>query len=618
MTAVDRDGPTLAGRRPDSTDDEPAADLVTDARGHGTPPVQLTELGCTTRHYRLRPGVERDGQAVIVIASPDQPRGAIRARIEHGRIQLTVNGIAGDVPPTDPEEFNPFAESLTAPTPMNRPSRQSRPLAHRFPVGLRRRHEKTTLLPRQLLLSHSTTSQTSHARQPPAARDAIPAHTFARAPGRSRQRPDEAVTSAARDAPQPKEEPHMKDARHLVVVGASLAGLRAVEAARAEGHQDPITLVGEETHLPYDRTVLSKDFLEPGGHSAPPGYCSADSYRELDVELRLGEAATSLDTDARTVRVGTTDISYDRLVIATGVRARRLHLGQDLAGVHTLRTLEDARQLRSHLPGARDVVIIGAGFIGAEAASAARLWGARTTIVEAAPAPLIRSVGPLLGTTVATLHTAHGTRLLCDTGVERVEGRGRVQRVVLSDGTVLDADLVVVGAGTDPAVDWCESSGLNLDNGIVCDASLATSAPGVYAAGDVARWYNPLFERTMRLEHWTSAAEQGALAARNALSDGPGQACSTVPYFWSDWYGQRIQFLGVPDADDIQIFGSPEEHRYVALYRTGERFTGVLAVNRKSEIAKYRQLLRRRATWQEAVDLAVRREGTPAAAGGSR
>ncbi|MFG2606223.1 NAD(P)/FAD-dependent oxidoreductase [Streptomyces sp. NPDC048514] len=397
----------------------------------------------------------------------------------------------------------------------------------------------------------------------------------------------------------------------LVVVGASLAGLRAVEAARAAGFGGEITLVGAEPHLPYDRTVLSKSFLAaPAAFagSPVPHYREPASYTdELGVRLLLGAPATELDASARTVRVGDSAVPYDRLVVATGVRARRLPGAVPLAGVHTLRTVDDARALRGELGTARRVVVVGAGFIGAEVASAARALGAEVTLLDAERSPLSRSVGPELGCLLTELHTDAGSRVRFGSAVERVEGAGRVERVVLRDGTALPADLVVVGIGAEPAVEWLRGSGVTLGDGVVCGSDLATGVPGVYAAGDVLRWHNPLFGRSMRLEHWTNAAEQGAVAARNAL----GQAreeYAAVPYFWSDWYGVRIQFLGIPEAERVEIVGDPAARRFVALLGTGDRLTGVLAVDRRGEVARYRQLLRARATWHEARDHAARRE----------
>ncbi|MER5538887.1 NAD(P)/FAD-dependent oxidoreductase [Streptomyces mirabilis] len=397
-------------------------------------------------------------------------------------------------------------------------------------------------------------------------------------------------------------------ARRLVVVGASLAGLRAVEAARKDGFDGRITLVGAEPHLPYDRPPLSKQFLEESGAGgASPTFRTEEVLRtELGVELLLGTPATSLDTAARTVVVGEQALGYDALVIATGATARRLPGTDGLAGVHTLRTLDDATAVRKALDAGARTVVIGAGFIGAETAAAARKRGLDVVVVEALPTPLVRAVGESMGGALASLHRRHGTDLRCGLSVTALEGEGRVERVRLSDGSVLDADLVVVGTGAVPATDWLEGSGLTLDNGVVCDEMLHAGAEGVYAAGDVARWHNPVFDRSMRLEHWTSAAEQGALAARNALNPQAARGYATVPYFWSDQYDTRIQFVGVPDADEITVVeGDIERDRlWVALYRAGDRLVGALAVNRPTEIMKYRGLVARHATWVEGLTFA--------------
>ncbi|MDP9861148.1 MULTISPECIES: NAD(P)/FAD-dependent oxidoreductase [Streptosporangium] len=394
--------------------------------------------------------------------------------------------------------------------------------------------------------------------------------------------------------------------RRLVVAGASLAGLRAVEAARRSGFDGSITLIGAEPHLPYDRPPLSKEFL--GGAGLPP-FRSEDVLRDgLGTELALGTAATALDTAARTVRAGDREYGYDALVIATGATARTLPGTEGLDGVHTLRTRDDAIAVRRALDAGARTVVVGAGFIGSEVASAARERGLEVTIVEALPTPLARAVGETMGTACAVLHTRNGTDLRCGAGVAAVEGERRVERVRLTDGTVLPADLVVAGIGAVPAVDWLAGSGLSLDNGVVCDETLCTGAPGVYAAGDVARWRNPAFDRHMRLEHWTSAAEQGAVAARNALDPGNAKPYSTVPYFWSDWYGSRIQFVGVPATDEIRVIdGDPGGNHFVALYREGGRLAGTLTMNGQAQIMKYRGLIMRGASWAEGLEFAERR-----------
>lgn len=411
----------------------------------------------------------------------------------------------------------------------------------------------------------------------------------------------------------------MSDARHLVVVGASLAGLRAVEAARSGGFEGRITLIGAEPHLPYDRPPLSKAYLDESADSQAPAsteFRSESVLRdELNVELLLGAAATGLDTTARIVTLADgREVRYDALVIATGADARTLPGTDALDGVHTLRTVDDAVAVRAALDAGARTVVIGAGFIGSEVASAARKRGLSPVVIEALPTPLVRAVGQEMGATLASLHTRNGTDLRCGVGVASIEGHGHVERVVLDDGTAIPADLVVVGAGAVPGVGWLEGSGLTLDNGVLCDEHLWTGVDGVYAAGDVARWHNGTFDRPMRLEHWTSAAEQGATAARNALNPGTPKAYSTVPYFWSDWYDVRIQFVGSPATDEIVVVEDLDaDGRIVALYREGERLAGVLTVNGQTEIMKYRGQIMKGAAFTDAIDFAEKRRAARAA-----
>lgn len=411
----------------------------------------------------------------------------------------------------------------------------------------------------------------------------------------------------------------MTDQRRLVVVGASLAGLRAVEAARSSGFDGRITLIGVEPHLPYDRPPLSKAYLDELPQGAAPvstQFRTEETFRdELDVDLLLGVAATALDTDARVVTLGNgRTVEYDALVIATGADARRLPGADRLEGVHTLRTLDDAIAVRAALDKRARAVVVGAGFIGSEVASGARKRGLSPTVIEALPTPLVRAVGEEMGATLASLHIRNGTDLRCGVGVARIEGEGRVERVVLDDGTVIPADLVVMGAGAVPGVAWLEDSGLVLDNGIVCDETLWTGAEGVYAAGDVARWHNGTFDRLMRLEHWTSAAEQGAIAARNALNPDTPEPYLTVPYFWSDWYDVRIQFVGSPAADEIVVVEDLDtDGRIVALYREGERLAGALTVNGQTEIMKYRGRIMKGGSFADALEFAGQRKNARAA-----
>ncbi|MGV9711033.1 NAD(P)/FAD-dependent oxidoreductase [Gordonia sp. NPDC003424] len=398
----------------------------------------------------------------------------------------------------------------------------------------------------------------------------------------------------------------------LVVVGASLAGLRAVEAARKAGFAGSITLIGAEGHLPYDRPPLSKAFLEPGSEDLPaPFFRDEQKLRDdLAVDLVLGSAATGLDTVARKVIVGDRRIDYDALVIATGSTPRVLPGTENLAGVHMLRTLDDAIAVRTALTGGARTVVIGAGFIGSEVASGAQKRGVEVTVVEALPTPLVRAAGDEMGQAIASLHELNGTELRCGVGVSEIAGDGRVERVVLADGSVIEADLVVVGVGVTPATDWLADSGVPLDNGIVCDETLWTGVPGVYAAGDVANWFNPVLGERQRMENWTAAAEQGAAAARNALDPDNATPYGTVPYFWSDWYDVRIQFVGSPDADEVLLVdGDPTgDTAWVALYRRGDRLIGALTVNGQSVIMKYRVMIKKSASWTEALAFAETRK----------
>ncbi|HZC70651.1 MAG TPA: FAD-dependent oxidoreductase [Jatrophihabitans sp.] len=390
------------------------------------------------------------------------------------------------------------------------------------------------------------------------------------------------------------------------MVGASRAGLFAVEAARRAGHRGRITLVGAEPHLPYDRPPLSKEYLTcwPAEPSDPTYRAAAALAGEFDVDVRLGAPADGLDLAARTVSVGAQRIPFDALVIATGATPRPMPAADGLAGVRTLRTLDDARAIRETWRGeCGRTVVVGAGFVGLETAAAARERGAPVTVVEALPVPLVRAAGEVCGQACARLHDLQGTDLRTGVTIASVEGRGRVERVGLSDGSTLDTALLVVGIGVDPATGWLEGSGLALDDGVVCDETLAASAPGVYAAGDVARWHNPTFGIDMRLEHWTSAAEQGRIAAQNAVSPGTATAYATVPYFWSDQYGCRIQFVGVTAADEVSVLvDNLPERSYLAVYRTGTRLTGAFGINETRRIPRLRKMIGQGASVADALE----------------
>jgi NADPH-dependent 2,4-dienoyl-CoA reductase/sulfur reductase-like enzyme len=397
----------------------------------------------------------------------------------------------------------------------------------------------------------------------------------------------------------------------VVVVGASLAGLRAAETLRGAGYRGALTLVGAERHLPYDRPPLTKKLLAGEWEPDRIALRKPDDVDGLDVAWRLGERAIALDTDARTVMLATGDaVAYDGLVIATGAAPRRFPGEHAHPNVVEVRTVDDALALRALLaPGGSSVVVIGAGFIGLEVAATARRLGNDVVVLEGLDAPLVRGLGAEMGTAVAAIHADEGVDVRCGVRVEGIDAAG--VHVVSAGGarSMVDADVVVVGIGVAPATAWLEGSGLTLRDGVVCDATLWTGAPGVVAAGDVARWFNPLFDEEMRVEHWTNAAEQGAAAALTLLALDSGtepQPYAPVPFFWSDQYDHRVQFLGRAGAhDDVVIAaGSPSQRRFLALYGRNGRLRGALGLDVPRLVMPYRRLLLAGASIDEALALA--------------
>ncbi|MEV4969812.1 NAD(P)/FAD-dependent oxidoreductase [Streptomyces scopuliridis] len=384
--------------------------------------------------------------------------------------------------------------------------------------------------------------------------------------------------------------------KRIVVVGASAAGLAAAETLRREGYDGTLTLVGDEPHAPYDRPPLSKQILsgEWGTKQLPlRPYEVLDS---LGLDLRLGMAATGLDTTDRTVRLADgSQVAYDGLIVATGVRPRRL----PGAGAHVLRTLDDALALRGLLGPGRRLVVVGAGFLGAEAAAVARKLGARVTLIEPAPVPLAQAVGHEVGQVLSHAHREHGVDLRTGVSVRAVTEDG----VLLDDGELVEADEILVAVGSSPNTDWLADSGLTVRDGLVCD-EYCQAGQGVYGAGDVARWHNPLFGVSMRIEHRTNAAEQGMAAARNLLHPEARKPFAPVPYFWSDQYDMKIQAYGyLRGHDEVAVVdGDLAGRRFLAAYRTGDRVTGVLAVGMPPKaIRPWRQTVAAGAAWREAV-----------------
>lgn len=396
----------------------------------------------------------------------------------------------------------------------------------------------------------------------------------------------------------------------IVIVGASLAGLRAAETLRSEGFSGRITMIGAESHRPYDRPPLSKKLLAGEWESERIALRKPDDLDGLNIDWRLGSAATGLDTDRHQVFLANGDVvSYDGLIIATGCLPRDLPGQPALAGIHTLRTLDDSLSLRDELRQGIKLVVIGAGFIGLEVAATATARGATVTVLEGAEAPMMRGLGATMGHAAALVHGDHGVTLRTSIMVDGlIEGEpGRVGGVRLKDGEIVPADVVVVGIGVVPATQWLEGSALRLDNGVRCDATLNTGVPGIYAAGDVCHWFNGLYGRDMRVEHWTNASEQGAAAARNLLATARGdepQPYAAVPFFWSDQFTARIQFLGRAEGDENVhvVFGSPEERSFVALYEKDGNLVAALGVSRPRQLMPFRILLAERASWEQATE----------------
>ncbi|WP_430783362.1 NAD(P)/FAD-dependent oxidoreductase [Actinoplanes sp. G11-F43] len=373
--------------------------------------------------------------------------------------------------------------------------------------------------------------------------------------------------------------------RKVVIVGASLAGLSAARAFRRQSFTGEIVVVGAERHHPYDRPPLSKQFLT--GAMTAGDIRLGDNLDDLAV-WRLGVTATRLDPHDRGVELDTGErIRADGVVIATGARARPLGNPGHLAGVHTLRTLDDAIALKDDLRDGARLVVIGAGFIGAEVASSARALGLDVTVVESLPTPLAGPLGVEMGAICARLHTDHGVRLLAGVPVSALIGTGRVRAVELADGTRLPADVVVAGIGALPNVEWLAGSGLDVSGGVLTDASGATSIPRVVATGDCAR-----VAGGRRSEHWTHALDHPAIAVAGLLdSRGP---TPREPYFWSDQYGVRIQFAGHREpGDSVRVIeGDPADRSFLALYERDGRPVAVLGLNQPKSFTRWRRQLR--------------------------
>ncbi|MFE4455167.1 NAD(P)/FAD-dependent oxidoreductase [Streptomyces sp. NPDC056796] len=379
----------------------------------------------------------------------------------------------------------------------------------------------------------------------------------------------------------------------VLVVGSGAAGLSVVESLRRKGYREPITLLGEEIGTPYDRPPLSKQVLAGTWEAERTHLRTRDVLDALDTEFVLGDRALSLDAAKRTVRTESgAELGAEAVVVATGLHARRLPALSGVAGVHVLRTLEDAARLRGELLEADRVVVVGDGVLGSEIAATARLMGAEVTLMGPQAAPMQAQLGLEVAQLLAALHTGHGVRLRPDTLVEALEtADGRVTGVRPVDGGTVPADLVVAAVGSVPATDWLAGSGLVLEDGVVCD-SRCRAAEGIYAAGDVARFHHEVLDRSLRHENRTNATEQAMLVAANIL--GEDRPYTPLPYFWTDQLGVKIQVYGLPTPSSTAhiVEGGTREGRFVAQFRDGEGSpVAVLGWNMPKQARLHRQQL---------------------------
>ncbi|HEX2171416.1 MAG TPA: FAD-dependent oxidoreductase [Dehalococcoidia bacterium] len=380
-----------------------------------------------------------------------------------------------------------------------------------------------------------------------------------------------------------------------VIVGANLAGGRAAETLRQAGYEGRIVLIGGEPDRPYERPPLSKEYLAGKADEEKLYLRPLDYYAEHEIELRLGVRATTLDPAGRSLMLADGELlDYDNLLICTGAAPRPIEApGADLPGILYLRTLRDAEYLRGRKEHARRVVVVGAGFIGAEVAATCRQAGLEVILLEALPVPLERGLGRRVGEIYARIHRDRGVDLRTNAAVAAFRGHGLVEQVVTASGEAFECDFVVVGVGVAPEVGWLAGSGLQIENGILVDEFCRTNLPGVYAAGDVANWWHPTLGQRLRVEHYDNAQNQGVAAAKSML--GQGEPYAPVPFFWSDQYDLNLQYVGHARGDDeVVLRGDPSGESWSAFYLREGRVQAALAVNRFRDVSAARQLIAKR------------------------
>jgi NADPH-dependent 2,4-dienoyl-CoA reductase/sulfur reductase-like enzyme len=389
---------------------------------------------------------------------------------------------------------------------------------------------------------------------------------------------------------------------HIVIVGASVAGVRSAESLRQLGFEGRITMVGDEERDPYDRPPLSKEVLRGDIDFGELVLRDAAGMAELDVELRVGTAATGLDLADHRVIVGDADaITFDHVIVATGAHARRLRSFDGVGNAFVLRTFEDAIAIRDAMDQAKAVAVVGAGFIGSEVASAACSRGLPTTVLEMAGAPLSRSLGGLIGARLSQIHADHGSTLRCGVRVVGSTDLNRPNGVLLSDGSSIDSDLVIIGVGSVPNTAWLAGSGLSVNDGVMCNAiGRAVGTLHVHAVGDVARWASERFGDNVRTEHWTAAGDQAHVVASDIL--GRPRSPEPVPYVWSDQFGHRIQIVGRcnPSVDEVIVVRDDPEG-FVAITGRMGQLASAVTIDDSKRLALLRRLIARDASWEVAL-----------------
>ncbi len=396
-------------------------------------------------------------------------------------------------------------------------------------------------------------------------------------------------------------------AKRYVIVGASLAGATAAITLREEGVDGTVTLIGAEKELPYERPPLSKAYLRGDVPFDKALVRPAAFYAEHGIETMFGTRATRIDPSARIVELEDhRQVPFDALLIATGGRNRRISItGADLEGIYGLRTVKDANRIREEMVAGRRVVVVGMGFIGSEVAASLRQKGLDVVAIDPSKTPLFRVLGEAVGRTLADLHRAHGVRTVFEDTVAAFEGAQRVTHVVTKGGLRLECDFVVVGIGIEPAVEFLDGSGIQVNNGVLVDEYCQTSVSGVYAAGDIANHYHPIFNRRIRVEHWQNAIKQGTAAARNML--GKRVAYDEVHWFWSDQYDANLQYAGFHTTwEQLVVRGALDSGSYLACYVNDGRIDAAVGLNRAKDVRRVMPLIKSR----RVVDLEqIRNEG---------